>query len=70
MFSRFSLFLAYNLTSGPPMRLKVTLTIIVRLAFTFVLASTYIQDGLQGTPNITSGKALALLLVGVFVQQA
>ena len=52
------------------MRLKVTLTIIVRLAFTFVLASTYIQDGLQGTTNTISGKALAPLLVGVFVQQA
>ena len=52
------------------MRLMVSLTIIVRLAFTFILASTYIQDGLQGTTNTISGKALAPLLVEVFSQQA
>ena len=43
---------------------------IVRFDFTFILASTYIQDGLQGTTNTASRKALAPLPVGVFSQQA
>ena len=48
----------------------VTLTIIAHFAFTFVLASTYIQDDLQGTTNTANQKALAPLPVEVFSQQA
>ena len=48
----------------------VTLTLADRFAFTFILVSTCIRDGLRGTNDTVDRKARALLLAGASAQQA